>query len=234
MQEQQNQVTAGQNIISIKTSADYVINQRLNVRAFYERVINTPVISTSFPSANTNVGHQPAVHAHAVGSAGHAAAPDRFLLSPHFAHRIQPDAMNIPAELKYTKDHEWIRIEGDEAVVGITDFAQGELGDIVFVDIGTEGQDVDARRRVRHGGSGEDRERPLHARERHGAEREPRAGRSIPRSVNKDPYGAGWMVRIKLDNAGRARRAAHRRPVQGARRRLDDAARACTGRCSGR
>ena len=56
IQEEQNQVTAGQNIISIKTSADYVINQRLNLRAFYERVINTPVISTSFPSANTNAG----------------------------------------------------------------------------------------------------------------------------------------------------------------------------------
>jgi len=56
VQEQQNQPTAGQNIISIKTSADYVINERLNVRAFYERVINTPVISTSFPSANTNAG----------------------------------------------------------------------------------------------------------------------------------------------------------------------------------
>lgn len=56
VQEEQNQPTAGQNIISIKTSADYVINDRLNVRAFYERVINTPVISTSFPSANTNAG----------------------------------------------------------------------------------------------------------------------------------------------------------------------------------
>jgi cell surface protein SprA len=56
MQEGQNQVTAGQDIISIKTSADYVIDQRLNVRAFYERVINNPVISTSFPSANTNLG----------------------------------------------------------------------------------------------------------------------------------------------------------------------------------
>ncbi len=51
--------------------------------------------------------------------------------------------MNVPSDLKYTKDHEWIRMEGDEAVVGITAFAQGELGDIVFVDIGTEGQEVD-------------------------------------------------------------------------------------------
>jgi len=56
MEERQNQVTAGQDIVSIKPSADYVIDQRLNVRAFYERVINTPVISTSFPSANTNLG----------------------------------------------------------------------------------------------------------------------------------------------------------------------------------
>jgi cell surface protein SprA len=56
MQELQNQVTAGQDILSLKTSADYVIDQRLNVRAFYERVINKPVISTSFPSSNTNIG----------------------------------------------------------------------------------------------------------------------------------------------------------------------------------
>ncbi|NGM89556.1 glycine cleavage system protein H, partial [Parapusillimonas sp. SGNA-6] len=52
--------------------------------------------------------------------------------------------MNFPAELKYTKDHEWIRVEGDEAVIGITDFAQRELGDIVFVDINTVGEDVPA------------------------------------------------------------------------------------------
>jgi cell surface protein SprA len=56
MEELQNQVTAGQRILSIKTSADYVLNQRLNVRAFYERVVNTPVISTSFPSANSSMG----------------------------------------------------------------------------------------------------------------------------------------------------------------------------------
>ena len=56
MEERQNQVTAGQNILSLKTSADYVLNQRLNIRGFYERVVNKPVISTSFPSANTNAG----------------------------------------------------------------------------------------------------------------------------------------------------------------------------------
>src|SRR5690606_12537939 len=56
MEERQNQGTAGQNILSIKTSADYVLNERLNVRDFYERVVNTTVISTTFPSANTNAG----------------------------------------------------------------------------------------------------------------------------------------------------------------------------------
>ena len=52
--------------------------------------------------------------------------------------------MNIPVDLKYTKDHEWVRIEGDEAIVGITDFAQSELGDIVFVEVDTEGEILDA------------------------------------------------------------------------------------------
>jgi glycine cleavage system H protein len=51
--------------------------------------------------------------------------------------------MNIPADLKYTKDHEWVKIEGDEAVIGITDFAQSELGDIVFVEVETEGDTID-------------------------------------------------------------------------------------------
>jgi glycine cleavage system H protein len=54
--------------------------------------------------------------------------------------------MNTPAELKYTKDHEWVRMEGDEAVIGITDHAQSELGDIVFIDINTEGQEVEQGR----------------------------------------------------------------------------------------
>lgn len=107
--------------------------------------------------------------------------------------------MNIPADLKYTKDHEWIRVEGGEAVVGITDFAQGELGDIVFVDIGTEGQHVDA-----HALFG-----TIEAVKTVSDLFMPVAGTvlqvnpnlaSDPASVNKDPYGGGWMVRIKLDN----------------------------------
>ena len=107
--------------------------------------------------------------------------------------------MNIPADLKYTKDHEWIRVEGGEAVVGITDFAQGELGDIVFVDINTEGQHVDA-----HAVFG-----TVEAVKTVSDLFMPVAGTVVavnasiandPASVNKDPYGAGWLVRVKLDN----------------------------------
>ena len=105
--------------------------------------------------------------------------------------------MNIPADLKYTKDHEWIRIEGDEAVVGITAFAQGELGDIVFVDIGTEGQEVD-----RHAVFG-----TVEAVKTVSDLFMPVKGTVVqvnpaladdPASVNKDPYGNGWMVRIRI------------------------------------
>lgn len=107
--------------------------------------------------------------------------------------------MNIPADLKYTKDHEWIRIEGDEAVVGITDFAQGELGDIVFVDIGTEGQQVE-----RHAVFGtveavktvSDLFMPVS-----GTVTQVNPGLTDdPAAVNKDPYGTGWMVRIRISD----------------------------------
>ncbi len=107
--------------------------------------------------------------------------------------------MNFPAELKYTKDHEWIRIEGGEAVVGITEFAQGELGDIVFVDINTVGQEV-AKEAVF--GSVEavktvsDLFMPVN-----GTVLAVNEGLADdPAAVNKDPYGAGWMVRIKLSD----------------------------------
>lgn len=108
--------------------------------------------------------------------------------------------MNIPADLKYTKDHEWIRVEGDEAVIGITDFAQGELGDIVFVDISTEGQEVE-----QHSVFG-----TVEAVKTVSDLFMPVSGTVLqvnpaladdPAAVNKDPYGAGWMVRIKLKNA---------------------------------
>ncbi|HOP42349.1 MAG TPA: glycine cleavage system protein GcvH [Flavobacteriales bacterium] len=107
--------------------------------------------------------------------------------------------MNTPEELRYTKDHEWVRIEGDEAVVGITDFAQGELGDIVFVDIGTEGEEL-AREEVF--GTVEavktvsDLFMPLSGT----VSAVNPALTDDPAAVNSDPYGNGWMVRIKLSD----------------------------------
>ncbi|MCU0319239.1 MAG: glycine cleavage system protein GcvH [Flavobacteriales bacterium] len=107
--------------------------------------------------------------------------------------------MNFPAELKYTKDHEWIRIEGDEAVIGITEFAQSELGDIVFVDINTVGQEV-AREAVFGTVEAVKTVSDLFM---------PVTGTVLavndaladePASVNNDPYGAGWMVRIKISD----------------------------------
>lgn len=111
--------------------------------------------------------------------------------------------MNIPAELRYTKDHEWVRIEGNTATIGITDFAQGELGDIVFIDINTVGQDlaheavfgtVEAVKTV------SDLFMPVS-----GTITELNAGLADdPASVNSDPYGKGWMVKVTLSNPGEA------------------------------
>ena len=108
--------------------------------------------------------------------------------------------MNFPAELKYTKDHEWVRIEGDTAIIGITDFAQHELGDIVFVDVTTIGQTlakdsifgtVEAVKTVSDlfmPVSGEVLE--LNAKLE-----------TAPESVNSDPYNEGWMIKVKMSDA---------------------------------
>jgi glycine cleavage system H protein len=108
--------------------------------------------------------------------------------------------MNIPADLKYTKDHEWLRLEGDHAVVGITDFAQGELGDIVFVDIGSDGQSLDREAvfgTVEAVKTVSDLFMPVS-----GTIAEVNPGLADdPAAVNSDPYGRGWMVRIKLSDA---------------------------------
>jgi len=105
--------------------------------------------------------------------------------------------MNIPQDLQYTKDHEWIRVEGDEVVIGITDFAQSELGDIVFVDISTEGQELSSEAvfgTVEAVKTVSDLFMPVTG-----------TISSVnpdladdPASVNKDPYGKGWMIRVKL------------------------------------
>ena len=112
--------------------------------------------------------------------------------------------MTFPAELKYTKDHEWIRVEGDTAVIGITEFAQSELGDIVFVDIGTVGQDLKAEEvfgTVEAVKTVSDLFMPVSGKV---LEVNP-ALDGDPASVNKDPYGAGWMVKVKMSDPGEAK-----------------------------
>ena len=109
--------------------------------------------------------------------------------------------MNYPPELRYTKDHEWVRIEGDEAVIGITDFAQRELGDIVYVDIETTGKELEAGAvfgTVEAVKTVSDLFLPLHGTV---TEVNPKLNAS-PEVVNTDPYGEGWMIRMKLSNAG--------------------------------
>lgn len=105
--------------------------------------------------------------------------------------------MNIPAELFYTKDHEWIRIEGDTGYIGVTDFAQGELGDIVFVEIETVGETlkkeevfgtIEAVKTV------SDMFMPVSGEI---LEMNPELENS-PDVVNKDPYGKGWMIKIRI------------------------------------
>jgi glycine cleavage system H protein len=107
--------------------------------------------------------------------------------------------MNYPDNLKYSKDHEWVRVEGEEAYVGITALAQGELGDIVFVDVDTEGESLDQDEvfgSVEAVKTVSDLYLPV-------------AGEIIefnealedsPEAVNDDPYGEGWMVKIKMSD----------------------------------
>ena len=107
--------------------------------------------------------------------------------------------MNIPADLKYTQDHEWVRIEGDVATVGVTDFAQGELGDVVFVEIETEGEELDKGETfgtVEAVKTVSDLFMPFSGEVSEFNE----ALTDEPELVNKDPYGAGWMVKIKISD----------------------------------
>jgi glycine cleavage system H protein len=107
--------------------------------------------------------------------------------------------MNFPADLKYTKDHEWVRIEGDTATVGITDFAQSELGDIVYVDVNTVGDNIEKEAvfgTVEAVKTVSDLFMPIS-----GEILELNDGlESAPETVNKDPYGDGWMIKIRLSN----------------------------------
>jgi glycine cleavage system H protein len=105
--------------------------------------------------------------------------------------------MNFPADLKYTKDHEWVRINGSEATIGITDFAQRELGDIVYVDVNTVGETVEKEAvfgTVEAVKTVSDLFMPLT-----GEVTEMNKDiDSSPEIVNNDPYGKGWMIKIKI------------------------------------
>ena len=108
--------------------------------------------------------------------------------------------MNFPAELKYTKDHEWVRIEGDVAIVGITEFAQSELGDIVFVEIETQGETLDEHSvfgTVEAVKTVSDLFLPVNGTI---LEKNPLL-ESQPELVNQDPYGQGWMIKMKVADA---------------------------------
>src|SRR5919202_79746 len=111
--------------------------------------------------------------------------------------------MDYPNELRYTKDHEWVRIEGEEATVGITDFAQRELGDIVYVEIETVGKDLEAGSvfgTVEAVKTVSDLYLPLSG---NVTEVHPKL-ESNPELVNSDPYGEGWMVKMRIQNVGDA------------------------------
>lgn len=107
--------------------------------------------------------------------------------------------MNVPAHLKYTKDHEWINIEGNIATVGITEFAQGELGDIVYVEVETLDETMEANEvfgTVEAVKTVSDLFLPLSGEIIEFNE----SLESEPEKVNKDPYGDGWMIKIKITN----------------------------------
>lgn len=108
--------------------------------------------------------------------------------------------MNIPENLKYTKDHEWISIDGDVATIGITEFAQSELGDIVYVEIETEGETLDQEEvfgSVEAVKTVSDLFMPVSGEILEFNE----ALESAPETVNSDPYGDGWMIKVKVKDA---------------------------------
>ena len=111
--------------------------------------------------------------------------------------------MNFPKELKYTADHEWIRINGNEAVIGITDFAQSELGEIVYVDVDTEGEKIDRNEvfgSIEAVKTVSDLMMPMTGEVLEvNAELE-----DAPELVNEDPYGKGWIIKIAIENPAEA------------------------------
>ncbi len=108
--------------------------------------------------------------------------------------------MKIPAELKYTEDHEWVKVDGDTAVVGITDYAQNELGDVVFIEIETEGEELEKGETfgtVEAVKTVSDLFMPLGGT----VSEVNQALADEPELVNKDPYGEGWMIKISISDS---------------------------------
>jgi len=108
--------------------------------------------------------------------------------------------MNVPENLKFTKDHEWIRVEGNEAFIGVTDFAQGELGDIVFIEVETEGETLDKEEvfgTIEAVKTVSDMFMPLSGEVLEFNEKLEDA----PELVNSDPYGDGWIIKVNIAEA---------------------------------
>ena len=109
--------------------------------------------------------------------------------------------MNVPVECKYTKEHEWVKVDGNMATIGITDWAQGELGDIVFVElpeVGTDVAQMDTFGTIEAVKSVSDLFSPVSGKvaEINGALEDD------PMVINRDPYGEGWMIKVELNDAG--------------------------------
>ena len=107
--------------------------------------------------------------------------------------------MNIPASLKYTKDHEWISLEGDTALVGVTEFAQGELGDIVFIEVETVGETLEEGETfgtIEAVKTVSDMFMPVAGEVLEFNE----ALNSSPELINKDPYGQGWIIKVRISD----------------------------------
>lgn len=131
-----------------------------------------------------------------IGRAGHFSFRFAFLF---ICKPYKNDTMNFPSELRYTKDHEWIKLDGNVATVGITDFAQRELGDIVYVDIDTVGKSLEAEAvfgTVEAVKTVSDLFLPVSGKI---LEVNPNLNNQ-PELVNSDPYGEGWMVKLEVSN----------------------------------
>ena len=111
--------------------------------------------------------------------------------------------MNLPEDLKYTKNHEWLKVDGDTAIIGISDYAQGELGDIVFIEIETEGEELDKEEvfgTIEAVKTVSDVFMPVSG---NVEEVNPELEDS-PDLVNKDPYGKGWLIKVKMSDPAEA------------------------------